>query len=368
VSSSTPKRPRIPPPFVLRAVIGLRRALLDVADLLVPPEVALLERATGMVAAIGLHVAARLGIADAIGDGARTAEELARDVGANADAHHRVLRQLAGVGVLDIDAEGRFSNTRLSSTLRSQEGSHSIRSFVTFIAGPAAIKAWTAFDRTMVTGESSFDAAHGKTIWEHFTEHAGEGATFAQGMTDLTRLSAPFVAAMYPFGELRAVCDVAGGRGTLLAEILVQHPSVRGVLFDADYVLERATPLLEERGVLDRVERVPGNFFEKVPEGCDAYVLKDIVHDWDDERGKAILGNCRAAMQPGAKLLIVELLLEENQTTAPRPALDVLMMVMTTGGRQRSVTQLRALLEESGFRLERVIPTPAIDIVEAVAI
>lgn len=368
MSSSTPSRPRIPPAFVLRAAEGLRRALLGLADRLVPAELALLEHATGGATAVGLHTVARLGIADAIGDGSKTARELASAANVDPTTLHRLLRQLASVGVFTIDGEGRFSNTRLSTALRTKLPSNSIRSFVEFIGGPAAIKALTMFEHSMMTGESSFDRSHGKTLWDHFVEHPAQGALFAQGMSEITQLSAPYVAAAYPFGELRTVCDVAGGRGMLLAEILVQHPNVRGVLLDADYVLDCATPFLEERGVSDRVERVVGDFFERIPEGYDAYLLKDILHDWDDAHCDTILGACRRATQPGSKLLIVENLLEDTQITPPVPTLDILMLVMTTGGLQRSVNQFRALLARSGFRLERVLTTPAIDIVEAIAI
>jgi len=338
------------------------------ADRLVPAEIALLEHVTGAATTVGLHTAARLGIADAIGDGSKTARELASAMDVDADTLHRVLRHLASVGVFAIDGEARFSNTRLSTALRAKGRSRSIRGFVEFIGGPAAIKALTMFEHSMKTGESSFDRAHGKTLWDHFAEHPDEGALFAQGMSEITQLSAPYVAAAYPFGELRSVCDVAGGRGMLLAEVLVQHPHLRGALLDADYVLDCATPFLEERGVLDRVERVVGNFFERIPEGYDAYLLKDILHDWDDARCDTILGACRRAMRPGGKLLIVENVLEDTQITPPVPTLDVLMLVMTTGGRQRSVEQFRALLARSGFRLERVLTTPAIDIVEVIAI
>lgn len=327
----------------------------------------MVERASAFVTVMGIRTTARLGIADALMDGPRSAAELARATGVDALALHRVLRLLASVGIFSLDSAGRFSNTRLSDVLRGRGRSRSVQNYAEFVAGGWALTTWAAFDRTVETGRSAFELVHGKTLWEYFAEHPEEGAIFDQGMGDLTRLCAPFVAASYPFSRLRTVCDVAGGRGALLAEILAQHAHLRGVLFDRASVL-RDTSLLEERGVISRVERVAGDFFERLPEGHDVYLLKNVLHDWDDERCAVILGVCRRAMLPGRKLLIIEAVAEQNQTAAERCWEDVAMLAFCSGGRQRSAVEHRALLEQTGFRLERIIPVAAVDIIEAAAV
>ena len=176
------------------------------------------------------------------------------------------------------------------------------------------------------------------------------------------------MARAYPFREVRRVCDVAGSRGALLAEVLVQHRHLSGVLFDNAGVIATAGPLLGARGVADRVELSSGSFFDKVPEGCDAYLLKNILHDWDDERSVTILQNCRRAMKPGHRLLIVELVVEKQETAGIGPLSDVQMMMVCNEGRERSRADFARLLQLSGFQLSRVVPTPTLmSIVEGVA-
>ncbi|WP_437618605.1 methyltransferase [Sorangium sp. So ce1151] len=361
------RRRRPPPALVLRAAGGLRSALLRLADRLVPPEVAMVERASAIITVVGIRTAARLGIADTLAEGPRTAADLARAAGVDARALHRVLRLLAGAGVFSLDSAGRFSNTRLSDVLRGRGHPRSVRGYAEFVSSAWALRAWAAFDRTVETGRSAFELVHGKTLWEYFAEHPEEGVVFDQGIGDLTRLCTPFVAAAYPFQRLRTVCDVAGGRGALLAEILAQHPQLRGVLFDQASV-QQDTSLFEVLGVAGRVERVAGDFFERLPEGHDAYLLQNVLHDWDDERCAVILGVCRRAMLPGRKLLIIETVVEPNQTAADRARGDITMMAFCSDGRQRSAAEHRALLERTGFRLERVIAVASVDIIEGVAV
>jgi hypothetical protein len=236
----------LPPPFVIRALAALRRALLRLADGVVPADIAVLDRATGVMATMGLHTAARLGVADHLATGPQTAEELARALRVDPDALHRVLRLLASIGIFSLDSAGRFANNRLSSSLRT-DSPVSVRRFVEYWGIPGFMRACVEFGRMVQTGRSAFESAHGKSLWRYFEDHPDDGAVFAGGMTDVTRRAAPFITAAYPFSEVQTVCDVAGGRGTLLAEILVQHPHLRGVLFDEAQVLDLAPPLLEER-------------------------------------------------------------------------------------------------------------------------
>jgi hypothetical protein len=240
-----------------------------------------------------------------------------------------------------------------------------------YFGSPANAHAWADIERTVKSGEPAFPRVHGMSVWDWLEKHPEEGRAFAGAMTSLTEQDAASIATSFDFGTFRRVCDVAGGRGTLLAEILVQHggPSgPKGVLFDQAPVLEAAAPYLRARGVDERVERIAGSFFDGVPAGCDAFVLKDILHDWDDARCKAILDRIRAAMasDPSSSLLVCEVLVEKNSTFPPGPLIDVHMMTVCDAGRQRSEAEMAKLLAASGLRLHAVHATKSVvSIVEA---
>ncbi|MCI0569280.1 MAG: acetylserotonin O-methyltransferase [Myxococcaceae bacterium] len=333
-----------------------------------PAHVAVRERSFGVGATALLGVAARLRIADKLEGGPQTAAELAAGLGVDTDALHRVLRALVSGGIFALGSDGRFRNNRMSEPLRSNTPQSCLH-WADYFGSASNLRAWADVEGTVRTGQSAFERVHGMSVWQWFALNPGEGRVFADVMVDLTDLEAAAVARAYPFGEHTRVCDVAGGRGTLLAEVLLHHPGVRGVLFDSPEVVRAAAPLLEARGVSGRVELQVGNFFDAVPEGCDAYVLKDVLHDWDDARALHILSTCRRAMAPGARLLIVEVVVETLETRAPGPLIDVQMMTVCSGGRQRSRSEFDALLRQAGFTLRRVVQcdTP-LCVVEALAV
>jgi hypothetical protein len=209
---------------------------------------------------------------------------------------------------------------------------------------------------------------HGCSIWDWFEAHADERAAFADFMMGRTVADAPLIATLYPFAEVARVCDVGGGRGTLLSELLVRHPHLVGMLCDSPGVIASARPLLAQRGLSARVTLHPGSFFESVPRGADAYLLKHILHDWDDARARRILDVVRAAMDPGARLILVELITERNDSRGLGALSDVQMMTVCSEGRERSRAELETLLQQSRFRLRRIIPSPTVALVEAQAI
>jgi hypothetical protein len=367
-AASLSKKPLFAPPGIaVRGLLALRKALLRAADAVVPPHVALLDRVTALAVTHVVTELARLGVADLIEERALTAAEIAARTETDVDAMTRVLRGAVSVGLFVRDSRGRFSNNRLSSALRAGDpfGAHA---FVEYFGSRSNLEAWADFRGTLRTGKNAFERVHGKTVWEWFDEHPGERQTFANAMMTLTLGDAPGVAATYPFGEIRRLCDVGGGRGTLLGEILVRHPRLRAVLCDNEGVLEQARELLSARGVLERTELAPGSFFEAVPKGCDAYLMKNILHDWDDARSLVILKKCRAAMEVGNRLLVVESIVEE--TTEDYGAMaDLQMMVVCCEGRERGRAEFQRLFEASGFRLERVLDAPTlVSIIEGVAI
>jgi hypothetical protein len=342
------------------AATGLMRA----AERLMPAPLAMMMRIGSVMQSQLLCVAAGLGIADRVAERPKTTSELAAETQTNPDALHRALRALAALGVFEMDRDGRVSNNRLSETMRTG-GVASMRDPARYFGSASNLQAWADVERTVKTGEPAFPRVHGMSVWSWLAKHPEEGRAFAGTMTSFTEQDAPSIAASYDFGQHARICDVAGGRGTLLAEILTQHARPRGVLFDEAQVLELAGPYLRGRGVEARVERAAGSFFEKVPDGCDAYVLKDILHDWDDARCKTILDRVAAAMTTESRLFVCEILVPWSSTLLPGPLIDVHMMTVCDAGRQRSEEEMGRLVARSGLALRKVHATKtAISIVE----
>jgi hypothetical protein len=351
----------------VRGLLALRKALLRAADAVVPPQLAVFDRVTASAGSHLVSELARLNVADLLEEAPLTSAELAAKTVTDAGAMLRSMRAAVSMGFFKRDEKGRYSNNRLSATLRSTEV-YSVRSFAEYFGSRSNVQAWGDFPETLRTGKNAFERVHGKTVWEWFDEHPHERETFANTMMAMTLADAPGIATTYPFEEIRRLCDVGGGRGTLLSEILVRHRHLRAVLCDNAGVLDAARELLSLRGVMNRVELVPGSFFDAVPKGCDAYVMKHVLHDWDDERCIAILKNCRSVMERGTRLLVIEAIVEE--TTEDYGALaDLHMMIVCCDGRERGRADFERLFRAAGFGLGRVMEAPTlVAILEAIAV
>jgi DNA-binding transcriptional ArsR family regulator len=336
------------------------------ADRIVPGEVALYDQSLAFSRTRMLGALAEHGVADALGEGPATAERLAERLDLDADTLHRVLRALAVYGIVRLDRRGRFRLTHVGHALR-KDHPHSMQPWVESMNTSAVQDAWAGVGRSVKTGEPSFPAVHGRSVWEHFAAHPDEERLFAKAMRNFTEWALPAIAASYPWPEEGTVCDVAGGAGTLLAGVLRAHPGLRGVLVEAPGVLAEAEVYLREKGVLDRVTLSEGNMFERVDAQADVYVLKDILHDWDDERCLTILQTVRAAMSTGARVVLVESLQDHNRVEPIASLIDVHMLTQCDGGRQRSVTELHDLLRRSGLRPGEVRLTAQPALVEGIA-
>ncbi|MGZ3422238.1 MAG: methyltransferase [Polyangiales bacterium] len=359
------KLPDAPPGFLIRLLIAIRRFFQMLADAVVPAEIALFERSAGLVTAHLLSSIVRFGVADALAERTSTGE-LAKRTGTNHDALHRTLRGLASMGIFTMHADGTVEHSHLSKALRSGQRNRSAEWLLYFASGSNAA-AWADHAETLRTGKSAFDRVHGKNVWEWFDEHPDEREMFAHAMMGLTFNDAPFVAGLYPFEEVKTLCDVGGGRGTLLSELLLRFPHLRGVLCDGEGVIESAREFLGNRGVIDRVTLQPGSFFAEVPTGADTYLMKNILHDWDDDRCKTILRVVRKAMASGTKLVLVETLIGRNEPAEFAAVADLQMMIACSDGRERSLEDFRALLEATGFRLGRVNQGVTVSVIEGIA-
>ncbi len=318
------------------------------------PRERLLALVRGYRISQAIYVVTRLGIPDLLADGPREIDELARATESHAPSLRRVLLFLAGVGVLDNVGPQRFALTPASALLRTGVPG-SLRSAVLLLLGESHWRPWGHLLHTVRTGETAFDHAHGTGLFDYLAGHPEAAAVFNAGMAGNSPAHARLVAATYDFSEMSVVVDVGGGRGRLLATILARYPRLRGILFDQPHVIEDARQIIEEVGVVDRCELVGGSFFDAVPAGGDAYILRGIIPGFEDDQAVAILTNCRRAMAAGARLLLVE----RYVATDPHEALPVLLsdleMLVNVGGRERTTDEYGALLARSGLRLTQTI-------------
>jgi precorrin-6B methylase 2 len=301
-----------------------------------------------------LYAAAELGIADLLAGGPRTADDLATASGAHAPSLARVLRLLASEGVFMEMDDGRFALTPMAEALR-RDVPGSMRPLVLFSGGETLWWSWGHLTHAVRTGKPAFDYVHGTDFFEYFRQHPNEWALFDQLMTTQTTPATRAVAAAYDFSPFKTIVDVGGGRGALMLELLAAYPHLRGIVFDQPAVAAGARQAIEAAGLADRCEAIGGDFFAAVPEGCDAYLLKSVLHDWDDERCGAILRACRRAVPADGRLLAVEVLVPPGNAPSFAKSQDVNMLV-NLGGRERTEAEHRALYAAAGFTLSRTIP------------
>ncbi len=312
-----------------------------------------------------IHVAATLGIADLLAGSSRTSEELAAETHSHPPTLYRLMRALASVEILrELDGH-RFELTPLGERLRS-DVPDSIAGWAAFIGRPYYWQAWAGLLHSVRTGENAFTQVHGTDVWNYRSSRPEESVVFDRAMSSLSRRSNAALLAAYDFGRFHTVVDVGGGNGALLAAVLAAHPGLQGVLFDQPHVVTGAAALLERAGVAGRCRTVGGSFFESVPEGADAYVLRAVLHDWDDASCERILRTVGRALAAGGRVLVVERVIEPPNQGRDAKFSDLNMLV-GPGGRERTREEFAALLASSGLRLERVWGASLYAVVEALA-
>jgi len=324
----------------------------------------LLRMAGAAWVAQAISVAARLGVADFMADGPRAVDDLAAATATHSRSLRRLLRALAGVGVFAEDEQGRFGLGLLGSALRS-DAPGSVRALCAMRGEPWCWNAWSELFHTLKTGETAFQYMHGTDWFGFLSQHPETAALFDQAMGDLSRTETDSVVAAYDFGRFKTIVDVGGGRGTLLAAILRANPTVEGTLLDLPATVVEAGALLEKAGVAERCTIAGGSFFEAVPGGAELYVLKSVIHDWDDDRAVAILRACRPAMGNTGRLLLVERLIPPGNGPSFAKMMDLNMLALA-GGLERTEAEYRALFARADLELAGVIATGAdVSIIEA---
>ncbi len=307
--------------------------------------------------------AVELGVIEELAAGPRPAGALAQAVGAHPDALYRLLRALSGFGVVQ-EQDGRvFALTGMGEALR--RGVPGAVGGLALMMGAAwRRRAWSELADCVRTGRSAFERLYGG--FAYYRDDPAAGRLFDEAMSDASGALMEPLLRRYDFTRFGVIVDVGGGSGTLLATALSGHPAGRGVLFDLPGVIARAGAPLERAGVAGRCELVGGDFFSGVPSGGDAYLLANIVHDWDDEHAVRILANCAAALNDGGRVLLVEAVLSETRNLPdPIMLMDLEMLVMCDGGRQRTAAELDRLLRRAGLRLAGIRPDDVFSLVEA---
>jgi hypothetical protein len=334
-----------------------------------PPEVSpaqlVFQVAAGFIASAALQVATRLSIAERLASGPRAVADLARETGVQDDGLYRVLRALASTGIFAETAPRTFALTPAAELLRKGPGS--LGDGIEFITDPLHFRTYAEALYSVQTGKPAGEKVVGMPLFEYLSKTPDWSASFNNAMTAFSANVMPAVLKVYDFSGIGTLVDVAGGHGHVLTSVLKEYPQMRGVLFDLDHVIAGAAPLLAASGVEDRVRTESGDFFKAVPAGGDAYIMKHIIHDWDDDRAVAILTAIRRALdgKPQGRVILLEAALAADNAPDFGKLVD-LEMLLLPGGRERTADEFGALFQRAGLKLTNVVPTESmLSVVEA---
>lgn len=337
----------------------------DMNNQIPPPPVQMMQMITGFWTSCCIYSAAKLDIADHLKDKPQTADQLAEATHSDACALYRVLRALSGVGVFKENVQGQFELTPLGSTLQSDTPG-SMKAMAIAQLGDH-FNAWGNLMYSIKTGQISFDNIEGMSVWKYYELHPEEGVNFMKAMSGLTGAVIQHVLPVYDFTGLETIVDVGGGNGALLMAVLDKAPQAKGIVFDEEYVVEETRKILKAKGYDKRCDTAAGSFFDFIPANADAYLMKLVLHDWNDEQCVQILTHCYKAMKRGSKLLVLDAVIPEGNEPHPGKFMDINMLAMT-GGRERTEKEFAYLFGRVGLELSRVVPThsPMVSIVEVI--
>ncbi len=309
---------------------------------------------TGYWISQAIYAAAKFDLAGHLKEGPKSVEELAKATSTNSEALYRLLRALASVGIFAEGESRQFSLTPLAEPLRSDvPGSKHALALMT---GDEQFRAWAEIDYSIQTGKIAFEKVFGKPIFDYLGENPDKALICDAAMVGIHGRESNAILDAYDFSRIGVVADIGGGNGSQITRILKKHKNLKGILFDLPHVIERAKQQVESEGLSDRCQLVGGSFFDSVPEGADAYMMRHIIHDWDDEKALTILRNCHQAMASTSKLLVVESVIPAGNEPFNGKFLD-LHMLLIPGGKERTEEEYRSLFAKAGFELNRVIPT-----------
>jgi len=354
----------MPPLWLVKSIQCFRDFLIRLNNKLFPGNVVLYEQFQNLWVLPSLYVAAKLNIAELVKQKPLSVDELARLTNAHAPSLFRVMRALVARGIFKYGRDGKFRVNGMAKGLL--DGPGSIRHMLLHHLGPVNWNLMSNLEHTVRTGEDAFAFTYGKGIYEFLRDHPEESEVFDQSMSDLSDIGLAPILNAYPFSDHPTIADIGGGEGFLLANILKTHPTAKGILYDQKETIERAPQLFEKFQISDRVKVIAGNFFEQIPSGADLYIMKSIIHNWDDEPCINLLKNIHRAMSNTARIVVVEMIVSDDNRPELAKLLDIQMLACMRGGKERTREEFHRILEKSGFQVTRIIPTIApISLIEA---
>ena len=348
------KLPSAPPVGPIKVAQRMQRGLVGITRKMAPPQFTLLELVMGHWRTQALSCVVRVGVVEALGRRTRTTTDLANELDLDEGGLYRVLRALARDGLLDEGSDGSFSLNRLTQPLL-KDAPNSMRNMVLQVGSSQTARLWDELDHSVRTGETAWSKLFGGDLWSYLDEHPDEGEIFHGAMAELTREGAMGYAKAYDFGQHESVVDLGGGAGLLLSAILMAHPKVRGIDYDFELALKESAATFQKFGVTDRAESIAGNMLESIPEGAGAYVAKTILHGFDENSLIEALQMWRRSMAKNSRLIVIDIVVPEGKG-AYMQYLDI-MMLIASGGRERTEPEFRDLFSKTGFRLDEIIPT-----------
>jgi hypothetical protein len=330
----------------------------------IPPGRQLDRMISGYWISQAIYAAARFGIPDLLKDGPRSVDDLAAATGTHVESLYRLLRALASVGVFVEQESKRFALTKLAEFLRGDvPGS---KRALALMMGSEQFRAWSEIEYSIRTGEKAFDKVYGEPIFDYLGKHPEQAAIFDAAMVGIHGRETDDVLDAYDFSSIKTLADIGGGNGSQLIRMLTRHTQMQGVLFDLPHVVARAAQPIASAGLADRCRIESGDFFKAVPAGADAYVMRHIIHDWNDEQCRTILKNIHSVMPAHGKLLVIESVIPPGNDPFGGKLLD-LVMLLIPGGKERTAEEYRKLFASAGFILSRIVPTPGeISVIEGV--
>ena len=325
----------------------------------------MMQLITGFWTSCCIYTAAKLNIADVLGNVPQTAEQLAEATHTHAPSMYRMMRALASVDIFNENGKGEFSHTALSETLKSDVPG-SMKAMAIAQLGDH-YPAWGNLLYSIRTGKIAFDKVEGMDVWTYYETHPEDGLNFIKAMSGATRAAVQHVIPAYDFSSFNTIVDLGGGDGTFLMALVETTEKAKGIVFDLDYVVAETQKVITAKHFSDRCSIEAGNVFHAVPKGADAYLMKHILHDWNDEKSIQILNNCSQAMTADSRLLVIEAVIPEGNKAHPGKFMDINMMAMT-GGKERTEGEFSTLFSKAGLRLTRIIhtPSPTLSILEVI--
>lgn len=347
----------MPPYYVIKAISWFRRFLLNLNRRLFPASVVLFEQFQSLWVLPSLYVAAKLDVAEQMKEGPLSPEELAKKVSADPGALARVMRALAAEGIFRRLRDGRFALNGRARPLLNGKGS--LRHMLIHHLGPVNWKNLGELMYTVTTGKEAFTRIYGEDLYSYLKEHHEEYQVFDRSMSNLSELGLMPILGAYPFGRFKTIADIGGGEGFLLSAIVKKYPGSEGILFDLPEALDKAPSFLESQGTSSRIQIIPGSFNEPIRLSADLYILKNIIHNWDDERAALILSNIARSMPEGAKILIIDMIVPEHGGPPTPSLLDIQMLVSFSEGKERTRAEFEKVVSMAGLKISRIVPTIA---------